>query len=120
MYNSMKFLMIIRQEQLRVFADKFQSHFLARMVTHLRVAFPQELANRGLSKDEDICNLVLRGLEVSQQYEVINEGDVERYVECMLILGPQFDTDERFPEVKEILSRRTSMANRKWIGSTNT
>ena len=98
--------MVIRKQQMDAFEDEMLARFMARMATHPRVTFPQELASLGLLTDEDVLDLIRRGLEAAQQYGVTNEGDVERYVECMVILGPQFDSEERFPWAKEILDRQ--------------
>lgn len=94
----------IRTEQVETFARSLEVQFAVRTATHLRNAFPAVVEKQGL--DDDALNqLSLRGLAAARRYGVVNEGDVERYIECMLILGPAFDTDPRFPWAGQALSR---------------
>jgi hypothetical protein len=89
-------MLTIRSEQMAVFTLQFESRFARRMAGHLKETFPKEVARQGLS-DERLELLALRGLSDARNYGVVNEGDVERYIECMVVLGPQFDTDGQFP-----------------------
>jgi hypothetical protein len=92
----------IRNEQVAVFTRLFESRFAGKMARHLRETYPREVEKQGLT-DDGLQQLALRGLTDARTYGIVNEGDVERYIECMLLLGPQFVTDERFPWAGPIL-----------------
>jgi hypothetical protein len=97
----------IRDEQVAVFTRRLESQFARRMANHLRATFPKEVEKLGIN-DQGLEQLALRGLADARKYGVVNEGDVQRYLECMVILGPEFDTDERIPWAAQAL-RRTDL-----------
>ena len=39
-------------------------------------------------------------------YQVLNEEDVELFIDCMLMLGLEFDEDPHFPWARDILSQK--------------
>lgn len=92
----------IRNEQISVFTRQFESRFAKRMARHLKDTFPKEVEKQELT-EEKLEKLATDGLSFARRYGVANEGDVVRYIECMVILGPQFDSDERFPWAGEAL-----------------
>ena len=94
----------VREGQMRAFSEELETRFVTRMVRHLRDDFPADLARQKLEV-KDLEPLVRRGLAESRKYGVVNEGDVERYVECMVVLSPSFDVDPKFRWAKEILQR---------------
>ncbi|MGA2703391.1 MAG: hypothetical protein ABSH35_20125 [Isosphaeraceae bacterium] len=97
----------IRSEQVDVFTRRLEVQFAKRMANHLRITFPREVEKLGVD-DEGLEQLALRGLANARKYRVVNESDVRRYIECMVILGPHFDCDEQFPWAAQSL-RRTDL-----------
>jgi len=66
--------------------------FVARMVRHLEDAFSEEIASHGIDKTE-LEPLVRRGVRDAETYGVVCEDDLELYIQCMALLGPQFDRE---------------------------
>jgi hypothetical protein len=94
----------IREKQVEAFSRVLEDQFAVRTAAHLRKAFPAEVEKQGLD-DDALKQLALRGLAAARRHGVVNQADVERYVECMLILGHDFDADPRFPWAGRILAR---------------
>lgn len=92
----------IRNEQVQAFARRLEADFAERTADRLRDEFPAEVERSGLDHD-GLKQLALRGVADARGFDVINEDDVGRYVECMLILGPEFPDDPQFPWAGQIL-----------------
>jgi len=78
--------------------------FVRRMIAHLRTDFSEEVAARNL-RGEDFEPLVRRGIANARGYGVQNEGDLQLFLECMVMLGPSFDKDGARPWAAQILQR---------------
>jgi hypothetical protein len=96
-------MLVIRQEQMEVLGRYMLRQFEARMVLHLRATFPEPL--RGMS-ESDLRDMIRDGIDKAAQYDVTTEGDVQRYLECMVLLGPNYDRDGELPWAGEILRRK--------------
>jgi hypothetical protein len=94
----------IRKEQMDALGAYMLRQFEKRMVKHLRKDFPKELQEHNIKK-QDLEQMVRRGIADAKNYGVEYEDDLKLYVECMLLLSPNFDQDERFPWAKQILTR---------------
>ena len=93
-------MLTIRREQLRVLGEVMQRRFEERMLAHLRAEFPA--VTRGQT-DDDLLALVRRGVASAEPYGVRTEVDVQRYLEYMMIYGPDFDTNPRSAWAGDIL-----------------
>jgi len=93
----------IRPEQMDALSDYMLWRFKGRMVTHLRKTHSKKLQK---VPDGELKAMVETGIERAKKYDVINEGDVQLFIECMVILGPGFDCDKNFPWAGDILSRK--------------
>ena len=82
----------IRRTQMETFSRALEDASLRRMVAHLRERFGTELAARGLV-EPDLEPLARLGLDAARSHGVVLEDDVRRYLECMVILGPDFDRE---------------------------
>ncbi len=94
--------MRIQDQQIEVFARDQREAFVQRMVVHLRDDFRRERQARGI-RDADLELFVQRGMEKAAKYRVMYEDDVQLYLECMCMLGPDFDCDPQFPWAEEVL-----------------
>jgi hypothetical protein len=83
-------MLIIRNEQLEVFDDYLFKQFVEDMIAHLRTNFPNQVKPMN---ETDLRKMIEDGIDRAEQYDVINVGDVERFLECMVILGQNFDND---------------------------
>lgn len=84
--------------------------FVQRMVVHLRTNFPDERVALGLA-DEDLEPLAKEGVAKARGYGIMNETDLQLYLECMLMLSPAFDEDRSW--AGDILARADIAGNRK-------
>jgi len=94
----------IRNEQVEVLSRRLEDRFVDRTAVHLRANFPREVEKHEFD-DEGLKALCRRGLVDARRYGVLNEADVERYIECMLLLGPGFDADPLYPWAGQALAR---------------
>ena len=67
--------------------------------------FPKEVEERQLQQAEHLEAVLLEGVQRANDYGIINEADVERFLECIIIFGPRFDVDDRIPWAREVLTR---------------
>ena len=100
-------MLTIRAEQLDAFREPLTKAFVGRMVRHLSRSFPRQLAEQKIKK-ADLEPLVRQGMKRAEQYGVVYQGDVQRFLECMVILGPRFDEDTIYPWAGQTL-RRTDL-----------
>lgn len=103
--------MLIRAEQMQAMSRALEDAFVKRMVKHLCDGFPRQLEVQGL-KEKDLEAMVRKGIMDAKQYDVIYENEIEKYIECMVILNPKFDKDPEIPWAVEIL-RRTNINGRE-------
>lgn len=90
----------IRKEQMDVMSDYMLIQFEDRMVLHLRSTFPEQTKD---TIELDLRAMIEAGIEKADKYDVTDESDVERYLECMVLYGPNFDADSRTSWAGEIL-----------------
>lgn len=80
----------INQQQLEILAAKNNQRFAELMVVHLRHCYPEK--TRKIS-DEDLKEVVDYLRERAKTYQVVEAGDVMRFVECGVRYGVDFDLD---------------------------
>lgn len=97
-------MLTIRKSQIEAFVKSQEDAFVKRMVDHLQKDFPAEITNKEIL-EKDLPHLVRNGLYSAYRYGIKYEDDVKLYIECIALLGPEFDTCEKFPQVREILNR---------------
>ncbi len=96
--------MKIREEQKLAFIQNLEESFVKNMVGYLKDNFPKHRRKWNL-QEGDFEPLVRQGMTDAEEYGLISEGQIQRYLECMVILGPKFDQDKRYPWASEILCR---------------
>jgi len=96
--------MKIREEQKLAFIQSLEDSFVKNMVRYLKDNFPKHCKMWNL-QEEDLEPLVRQGMAEAEKYGLFSEGQIQRYLECMVILGPKFDQDEKYPWAGEILRR---------------
>ena len=94
--------MKIRKEQMDALRKSREDAFVARMVKHLRNDFRKGRVTQHIAEG-DLEALVRRGITDAEKYGVIYEDDVRLYIECMVVLGPMFDQDQRCGWAGELL-----------------
>lgn len=82
----------IRKEQNDELAKAAVKRFEDWMVVHLQSTFPEQTKDM---MEPDLRKMIQAGIDNAAKYDVTDEADVERYLECMVAYGPDFDTDSK-------------------------
>jgi hypothetical protein len=94
-------LLIIRQEQIKVFEESGWKLFEDELLDHFKV-FAQKLFEM---RGEQIFRQVIRlGIERAKSYGLTLRGPIRFYIELMFSLGCDFDSDPQLPWVSGILN----------------
>jgi hypothetical protein len=96
--------LIIRRAQLRPFEEAASPEFETVMVSHLATFSPLHSASLG---DSGIRMLIRAGIEHAAKHGFNVRWTVNFYIECMILLGAEFDTDPQYPRAGSILRDRT-------------
>jgi hypothetical protein len=102
--------LVIRQEQIDAFKGHMIAEFVERMVVHLPQTFPEQLH---AMPEPELHSLVHQGIEKADGYGVVLETDVQRYLECMVMLNPKFDTTPETEWAGKILNDGTLTGTQK-------
>lgn len=86
--------MVIRDRQFQVFRDAAQANAEKKLVEHCREFAPGMFKAAG---EIGIRQGVRLGIERAQRYGFEDEPQIRFYVDMMLVLGSEFDTDPQFP-----------------------
>jgi hypothetical protein len=100
----------IRPEQMEEMSEYMLHQFEERMVEHLHSAFPDQTEEL---KKTDLQAIIRTGVDKAESYDVTDEVDVERYLECIVQYGTEFDTDVGTAWAGEILRTDTITGNEK-------
>ena len=92
----------IREKQVEAFAREVRKPFVRRQLPRLRTAFPQE-ADR--LDDQSLSLKIDKDVERAAGYDVVNGHDLELFLDCTFMVGPDFDTSSDSPWASEILNR---------------
>ena len=79
----------IRKEQLDVFSKHMRQQFEDRMAVRLRSRFPDHTSQMD---DAELRTLVHDGTDRAKAHGVAKQFDVQRYLECMVLHGADFDS----------------------------
>lgn len=102
--------MKIRKVQMEELSKAMLKQFEDRMVVHLRSAFPEQTQDL----PEPALRATIRsGIDSAAKYDVTDEVDVRRYLECVVLYGPDFDTNPKTAWAGRILKNRELTATDK-------
>jgi len=90
----------IRQEQMKVLGEHMLRKFEDYMVGHLQEDFADEVKN---TPEDFLRATIQKGISKAESYDIRIEYNVERYIDLMFILSPDFDRAERFQWAGELL-----------------
>ena len=93
-------MLVIRKQQMDVFRNYEIKKFEDRMVLHLRSGFPEQTKT---IPEQALREMILTGIDKAESYKVTDEVDVERFLECIMRYGSDFDTDPNISWAAEIL-----------------
>ena len=92
-------MLVIRKEQMEAMEEYMLRSLKKRMVSHLRANYPEETAEMS---DDELDLLVKSGIDKAESYDIIEDDDVRRFLEFMVINGENFDKED--PEAEDILT----------------
>jgi hypothetical protein len=94
----------IRKEQNDELAKVALKRFEDDMVAHVKEFFPRHYE---ILEEPTIREVIQYGVERGEDYGFTTERDVCLYINLMLLLGSNFDTDVQYPWAGEILNDET-------------
>jgi hypothetical protein len=96
-----------------VFSRVELERFVERMRAHLLAFFPEKCE---LMNAQELGSVIQRGILNAQQYGITSDRDVAGYIDLMILLGEDFDTDPSIPWAGEILRETRGGEPRERIG----
>jgi hypothetical protein len=94
-------MLIIRKEQMDAFASTREEKFIDEMVNHVREYFPNHFR---VITELQIRRFIRFAIEKARKLGFESERNVCMYLNCMLILGSNFDCDPQYPWAHGILT----------------
>jgi hypothetical protein len=98
-----KGLLIIRQEQMAAFSRAEVEKFEAWMLNHLMQSFPKQC---GGLREAELRELIQYGIKRARVHRITAARDVSKFIDLMMIVGRDFDTDQRSAWAGQILANR--------------
>jgi hypothetical protein len=95
-------ILTIRTEQIRVFSDLAERSFEDWLLNHVKKYFSAQFDAVG---EADIREIIRSGRERASQHGFRAGRDVCKYIDLMIVLGRDFDTEPRTRWAAEILAR---------------
>jgi len=93
-------MLLIRKQQIELFEEVRSPEFEDYMVAHLKDFTPLHSASL---REPGIRTLISVGIERARKYGFTWRGPVKFYIETMILLGVDFDTDPQYPLPGKIL-----------------
>lgn len=94
----------ISRAHMTAFSDAASRRFEERLISFFREKTPALCRSYNEHTLRDTIHV---GVKRAEGYGLTTEYDVARYVNVVLVLGPNFDTDPRFPWAEAILNHET-------------
>jgi len=91
----------IRAEQFAVFEKHEIKKFEDPTYLQLNITYPERCQDIGEPK---LRRMIQYGVKRAAAYGIQLENDVRKYIEVMLLLGPDFDKDPKFPWAASLLN----------------
>ena len=83
-------MITIPRQLMDAFSRQALRDFENRMMDHLRKRFPRQSDQLG---DASLRTMIQNGIVMAGRYAVTDQYDVRRYLEYMIVLSRDFDTD---------------------------
>jgi len=95
--------MVIHPAQMAAFSQSATERFESRMLEHLNTCFPEQCRAWGEPK---VRSTIRYGTERASAYGITAQRDVCRYIDLMVLFGPDFDRDSSLPWLSAVLNDR--------------
>jgi len=93
-------MMTLLRSQIEVLEESMRRRFELRLLAHLRACFQVEVRD---STDHELILLIRKGITNSADYGIINESEVAVYVEFMVTVASDFDSNADYAWAGSIL-----------------
>jgi hypothetical protein len=100
----------IKATQMRALGSGARQRFEESAVALMRKEFPQTTAGR---PDDVLRQFAGVGIERARVHGIVTVSDVERWLRLMVRLGPRFDQDPRYPQLRAILDQTDASAEQR-------
>lgn len=87
--------------QLQALSERLIDDFVEKTTHHLFNHFLEELSRHGI--EGDVVSFVKTGLAEAWSYGITQASDVRLYIECMVLLRPDFGNSPEFSWAAKIL-----------------
>jgi len=95
-------MLTIRREQTAVFIQAGAKKFEDWMVVHLSKFFSERSQSLGEMK---LRKMIQYGIKRAETHGITGQRDVCKYIDLMMVFGPDLDTDQKYPWAREIVQR---------------
>lgn len=96
-------MLVIRKEQMEALENYAREKFKDRMFQHVKELIQQDPEKHGQMDDEEIRDLVQKGIEKAESYNIESEQYIEGYIDLMVEIDPDFDEQEDMAWARSIL-----------------
>jgi hypothetical protein len=102
-------MLTIRREQMEALSAYMRQSFEDRMVRHIAQSFPAEFKRMASPSagDQPIRVLIRQGIERAGSNEITSERDVGRFIDLMIVMGPDFETNTEAAWARSVLRDKT-------------
>lgn len=94
-------MLVIRKEQMRVFEQVSEDRFVSSLKTHTRRSHMQRCLHWRMSPDE----ATMLAIERARARGITAGPDIRRVLDTMMLLGPDFHEDPRYPWAERFFAR---------------
>ena len=100
----------ISQDHMTAFRAQTTDQFVERGVKHLRTHLPEQT---DLFSDDDLRARIRAANVRARTYGFRSERHIMAFVDTGFLIGPNFETDKRYPWASAILANRAMPANQR-------
>jgi hypothetical protein len=102
LYDVRAVVITIRQQQLKALRAASREEFVRQVAEHVRECWPDAHASLGVA---GMRQYVRAAIDRAEAYGISTQYGVVGFVDLLLALGDDFDTNDAFPWAREILTR---------------
>lgn len=103
-------MLVIREEQMAMFAAGAEERFVERIVQHLQKFWPVKCKRQGT---RHVRSITRGGIDRARSHGLRSEYDIARFIDLMYILDLEFDTNPEYKWVQRFLKGPEMAPGRK-------
>lgn len=94
----------ITKDHSKQFQQQQRERFARKLADRLATEFPNELKRWDIP-EKQVLQFVKHSMSLAERYHINRTMDVELYVDCCVLLSPDFDTNTEFAWAGEVLNQ---------------